>query len=140
MFHHFACKYPSKLAAMFIFHEELARKIYGGADLLLMPSCFEPCGLGSDDGYALWTIPLVRETGGLKDSIIPFDPDTGFGNGFTFKSYKPEELLSAMKKAVTIYRTKSMDSSAGRAMETDFSWAKSAQKYIDLYQDIMRRE
>jgi len=139
MFLSFAQKYPEKLAVKIMFHEELARKIYAGADLFLMPSRFEPCGLAQMMAMRYGTIPLVRETGGLKDTVIPFNQEAGSGNGFAFTSYSSAALLSTLKEAVQIFREDrpAWQGLMDRAMEADFSWEKSAQKYFDLYQEIM---
>jgi starch synthase len=142
MFLSFAQKYPEKLAVKIMFHEELARKIYAGADLFLMPSRFEPCGLAQMMAMCYGTIPLVRETGGLKDTVIPFNQEAGSGNGFAFTSYSFPALLSILKEAVRIFREdwRAWQGLMDRAMEADFSWEKSARKYLDLYQEIMRED
>lgn len=139
MFSFFADKYPAKVAAKIIFSEELARKIYGGANILLMPSRFEPCGLAQMMAMRYGTIPLVRETGGLKDSVISYNQENGLGNGFTFSSYHGQELLSTLKRAVSLYHEdkKAWQSLEENALGTDFSWEESARKYIDLYRDIL---
>jgi len=139
MFSFFAHKYPEKIAAKIMFNEELARKIYGGGNILLMPSRFEPCGLAQMMAMRYGTIPLVRETGGLKDSVISYNLKNGLGNGFTFSSYNAQEFLAALERAVSLYHE---DKQAWQileenALKADFSWEESARKYIDLYRDIL---
>ncbi|MEL7566613.1 MAG: glycogen synthase GlgA [Dehalobacterium sp.] len=139
MFSYFAHKYPAKIAVKIMFDEDLARKIYGGGNILLMPSRFEPCGLTQMMAMRYGTIPLVRETGGLKDSVIPYNAKNGLGNGFTFTSYDARELLAILEKAVRLYHEdkKTWQSLEDNALKADFSWEESARKYIGLYRDIL---
>lgn len=138
-FRYFAARYPEKLGIKFLFHEEWAHKIYAGADMLLMPSRFEPCGLSQMTAMRYGTIPIVRETGGLKDSVIPYDGKKDTGNGFTFGPYNAHELLYTVQKAVKLYHEDQVawQGLVHRAMETDFSWDLSAQKYLEMYGALM---
>lgn len=139
MFTYFASKYPEKLAVRITFDDELAHRIYAGADLFLMPSRFEPCGLSQMIAMRYGTIPVVRETGGLKDTVIPYNQYTGEGNGFSFANYNAHELLFTVQRAVKLFRE---DKTAWKgltenARKSDFSWDKSAQKYVEIYTSLL---
>ena len=138
MFKHFASKYPYKIAVRTVFDEALSHKIYGGSDILLMPSRFEPCGLSQMIAMRYGTIPIVRETGGLKDSVYPYNDYTGEGNGFTFANYNAHELLFAVQRAVKLFfeDKAAWKGLAENARKRDFSWGKSAKKYAELYHEI----
>ncbi len=128
-------KYPDKVAIRTGFIPELAHKIYAGADIFLMPSKSEPCGLAQMVALRYGTVPIVRETGGLNDTIK--DSGDNEGNGFTFKQYNAHDMMYAIKRALTGYKDK--DGWAilrRRAMECDNSWAKSAGEYIKLYRSL----
>lgn len=135
LFRHFAARYPEKLAAAIKFDESLARKIYAGADLLLMPSLFEPCGLSQMIAMRYGTVPLVRETGGLRDTVIPYNRYTGEGNGFSFANYNAHELLFTAKEAIRVYREnkEAWQHLRQQAYETDCSWEQPARRYVELY-------
>lgn len=139
MFNFFAAKYPAKLAARLTFDDGLAHKIYGGADMLLMPSRFEPCGLAQMIAMRYGTVPVVRETGGLKDSVEPYNEFTGEGTGFSFSNYNAHELLFTVQRAVGLfYEDKAAwKRLAANARQRDFSWKNSAAQYLDLYQKLM---
>ncbi|MEW6662305.1 MAG: glycogen synthase GlgA [Bacillota bacterium] len=139
MFAYFASKYPQKLAARLTFDVELAHRIYAGADLFLMPSRFEPCGLSQMIAMRYGTIPVVRETGGLKDTVIPYNQYTGEGNGFSFANYNAHELLFTVQRAVKIYREEKAvwKGLVEKALKSDFSQDKSAQKYVEVYKTIL---
>ncbi len=141
MFKDIQLRYPQKAVAFIEFNEELAHKIYAGADMFLMPSAFEPCGLGQLISLNYGTIPIVRETGGLVDTIQNFEVETKKGNGFTFKEYSSEDFLEAVKRAVNIYyeMPSDWDGLVNSAMNYDFSWDKQADKYIDLYKKAMAK-
>lgn len=130
-------KYPGRLCACFGFVPELSRKIYAGADIFLMPSKSEPCGLSQMVALRYGSIPVVRETGGLKDSIT--DSGDGKGNGFTFQSYDTQDMLNSVHRAIYAYN----ESKDGwkilikRAMECDNSWGRSANEYIRLYKQLI---
>ena len=130
-------RFPDKMRYCFGFVPELARKIYAGGDIFLMPSKSEPCGLSQMVACRYGTVPVVRETGGLKDSI--FDCGDGQGMGFTFKTYNANDMLYAVHRALGAYANKQdwpilMD----RAMRADFSWGRSANEYIKLYRALIK--
>ncbi|OGF49632.1 MAG: starch synthase [Candidatus Firestonebacteria bacterium RIFOXYA2_FULL_40_8] len=134
MFAAFQKKYPEKFAVVLRFDERIAHLIYAGADMFLMPSRFEPCGLSQLISFKYGTVPVVRETGGLADSVINYEPKNGKGTGFVFKDYSPWAMLDAVKRAVTVYQNKkSWVKLIIKDMELDFSWDKSAEKYVELY-------
>lgn len=139
MLSHFAAQFPDKLAAKIAFDDSLAHKIYAGADLLLMPSLFEPCGLGQMIAMRYGTIPLVRETGGLKDTVFPYNQFTGKGNGFSFANYNAHEFLFTIQKALRIYRDNKMiwQKLQEEARQKDFSWRRSAREYFRLYETMI---
>jgi len=129
--------YINNLRVNIIFDEELAKKIYAGSDIFLMPSKFEPCGLAQIISMRYGTIPVARKTGGLIDTIIDFNLNNKTGNGFLFQEYSPEALLLAIKQAINIYKNKSLwRKIILNAMKTNFSWDSSAQKYINLYNSL----
>ena len=131
-------KYPGRLCACFGFIPELSRKIYAGADIFLMPSKSEPCGLSQMIALRYGTIPVVRETGGLKDSIQ--DSGDGSGNGFTFKSYNSGDMLHAIHRALEGYSNREgWDILVDRAMNSDNSWGRSANDYIRLYRELLKQ-
>lgn len=132
-----ASRYPGRVGVCIDFIPALSRRIYAGCDLLLMPSKSEPCGLAQMIALRYGTIPIVRETGGLKDSIQ--DSGDGAGNGFTFASYSADELLHAMRRALQGYADPAgWQVLVRRAMECDFSWSKSASVYIKLYKGLIK--
>lgn len=132
-----ANQYPTKMASAIYFSADVAAKIYGGADIFLMPSKFEPCGLSQMMSMRYGTIPVVRETGGLKDSVIPFNPTNKKGTGFTFVTYDAYDMLDAIKRAVGTYANKTeWKALMKNAMSTDWSWERSAKAYLDLYKSI----
>jgi starch synthase len=140
-FRHFANLHQDKMATCLGFDEGLARKIYGASDLFLMPSLFEPCGLSQLIAMRYGSIPVVRETGGLKDTVTPFNPGTGEGNGFSFPGYDSGDFLKAVETALSLYRQR--DAWAGlvqNAVRADFSWSKSAGAYISLYRELLAKK
>jgi starch synthase len=121
------------------FDATLAQKIYAASDLFLIPSRYEPCGLGQMISFKYGTVPVVRLTGGLKDSVMEFDPKTMEGNGFTFEPYRAELLLSAIKRGLNLYRSKAVWAGlVKKIMGLDYSWAKSAGEYIELYKKMLK--
>lgn len=128
-------KYPEKVAANLKFDLALSNRIYASSDLFLMPSKSEPCGLAQMISMCFGTVPIVRETGGLKDTVIPYNPETGEGRGFTFATYNAHDMLAAIDRAITMYYNDKNNFAhlQQNGMNTDFSWAISAQKYVDLY-------
>jgi starch synthase len=135
----FADKYPEKLAFRREFNDELARKIYAGIDILLMPSRFEPCGISQMIAMRYGTIPIVRETGGLKDTVVPYNEYTGEGNGFSFANYNAHELLFSIQRTVKIYESDKVAWTRlkNRAMRRDSSWDESALAYVRLYESLL---
>ena len=123
------------VCAFISYNEGLAHLIYAGADALLVPSLFEPCGLTQLIAMRYGTTPIVRETGGLKDTVQPYDATTGTGNGFTFGPYQADLLLGAINEAKTLYFTDrpSWEAMVRRNMEKDVSWESSARQYLNLY-------
>lgn len=132
-------KYPGKLSVAIGFIPELSRKIYAGSDLFLMPSKSEPCGLSQMIALRYGTVPIVRETGGLKDSI--HDSGDMQGNGFTFKSYNAHDMLGAIRRAIHgYYDRESWQVLVKRAIQCDNSWGKSANEYIRLYKSLVQHD
>ncbi len=135
-----AQRYPTKVGVRIGFDNGLAHKIEAGSDLFLMPSRFEPCGLNQIYSLQYGTIPVVRATGGLDDTIEPYDPMLDRGNGFKFGPYDAEVLLATLQGALTAYRDRSAwERLMRRAMQADFSWTRSAQEYVDLYARAIAR-
>ena len=131
-------RYRDKVSTNIRFSNMLAHKIYAASDMFLMPSLFEPCGLGQLISLRYGTIPIVRETGGLKDTIIPYNQYNGLGNGFSFKNYNGNELLNITEYALDIFRDKERwNSIILQAINSDNSWAKSATKYIEMYKNLI---
>lgn len=122
------------------YHEILAHEIYAASDLLLMPSLFEPCGISQLIAMRYGTLPLVRETGGLKDTVIPYNEYDQTGNGFSFTNFSSEELLHVLKNAIDVYQyhPKAWRNLMRNAMNTDVSWEKSANTYLSLYQAVLK--
>ena len=135
-FKEMAAKYPDKMGVKIGFIPALARKVYAGADLFLMPSKSEPCGLSQMVALRYGTVPIVRETGGLRDSIT--DSGDGEGNGFTFKTYNAHDMLGAIRRGLDAYWNKEYwDTLVNRAIECDYSWGKSASEYIKMYKQVI---
>ena len=133
-------RYPDKVSANIKFDNTLAHKIYAATDMFLMPSLFEPCGLGQLIALRYGSIPIVRETGGLKDTISPYNKYNGVGNGFGFKNFNSNELMQIMEYALTIYNDKNAWNNIIRQdMNSDNSWEKSAMQYKWLYEGVVKR-
>ena len=135
-----ASRWPGRVSAQITYAPELSNVIYAGADMFLMPSVSEPCGLSQMIAMRFGTLPIVRETGGLRDSVPPYNQYTGEGRGFTFAHADAGDMLWAIRRATEVYRT---DRPAWRklqrnAMTADFSWKKSAREYLDIYERITR--
>lgn len=135
MLKHFEWRYPDMLKANITYSEELAHSIYAGADALLMPSQFEPCGLSQLMSMRYGTVPIVRETGGLKDTVIPYNACDETGTGFTFRDYNAHKMRDTIYDAHQVYsdHKESWYGIMRRGMEQDFSWEKSARAYENLY-------
>lgn len=132
-----AKKYPDKTSINIKFDGILAKRIYAGSDMFLMPSRYEPCGLGQMISLRYGTIPIVRMTGGLADTISEFSAQASEGNGFVFQQYSADELVSAIKRALDVYKDrKEWLGLVRRAMGYDFSWGNSAREYIKLYKRL----
>lgn len=131
--------YPNKVSANIRFDNGLAHRIYASSDIFLMPSLFEPCGLGQLIALRYGAIPIVRETGGLKDTINSYNKYTGVGNGFSFKNYNRNDLMNAIELALEIYEDKkAWNSLIIQAMDSDNSWDKSTEKYKKLYEELIK--
>lgn len=130
-------RYRDKVRSCIMFSDALAHKIYAAADIFVMPSLFEPCGLGQLIALRYGTIPVVRETGGLKDTVQPYNQFTGEGNGFSFANYNAWELYLTIEHALSCYCDKSVwDGLVRYAMQSDNSWENAADKYILLYNSL----
>jgi starch synthase len=121
------------------YNEALAHRIYAGSDLFLMPSYYEPCGLSQMIALAYGTIPIVRATGGLADTIKNFDARTGSGNGFVFHAYNTQAMLNAIREAIACYHSPHWEMLVQNAFLCDFSWDASARKYAELYRNLAAR-
>lgn len=132
-----AARYPGKVAVLLQFNKELSKQIYAGADIFLMPSKSEPCGLSQMIASRYGAIPVVRETGGLYDTIKPYNPENDSGNGFTFANYNAHDMLYVLRQATALYRDKDKFTKLMlRAMKCDFSWDSSAKQYMELYKNL----
>ena len=133
-------RYPGRIAVYLGYSEELAMSIYAGADLFLMPSKSEPCGLSQMIAMRYGTVPIVRETGGLKDTVHAYEAWNGAGNGFTFANYNAGDMCHVIFEAVDLYRNNPAAFAAlrERGMTTDFSWTRSAKEYHRIYETICR--
>ncbi|NLK70141.1 MAG: glycogen synthase GlgA [Clostridiales bacterium] len=135
-FREMSYRYPDKVSVTIGFIPELARRIYAGSDMFLMPSQSEPCGLAQMVSIRYGTVPIVRETGGLRDSIR--DNGNGDGNGYTFKTYNAHDMLGACQRAKMMYDYKpEWEKFVKRIMEEDFSWSRSAELYLGLYNELV---
>lgn len=134
-------RYPEKVAVVIGFNGVLAQRIYAGSDMFLMPSRFEPCGLGQLIAMRYGTVPIVRSTGGLTDTVKDYDAHPGAGNGFAFTPYRAEDLKETVERALRLYREDpgAWDRLARRDMEIDHSWAKSGADYLELYQAALKK-
>ena len=138
MFRHYAWKYPEKVSANIFYSDGLSHKIYGSCDAFLMPSLFEPCGLSQLMSLRYGTLPIVRETGGLKDTVEPYNEFEKTGTGFSFTNYNAHDMLHVIRYAVSTYYDKKREWNkiVERAMKADFSWGTSAKRYEELYENI----
>mgnify|MGYP002679523337 FL=1 len=134
----FARQYPGKVAVRLCFDQELASRIYAGADVYLMPSKSEPCGLSQLIAMRYGTVPVVAATGGLRDTVTPYNPETKEGRGFTFQSYNADDFLGAIDRAVGLYYgdREEWNALAKRDMELDLSWQVPANEYMQLYTEL----
>jgi starch synthase len=133
-----AKKNPGRVGLFFGFNESLAHKIMAGADVFLIPSRYEPCGLTQMYALKYGTVPVVRSTGGLDDTIVQFDSKKGEGNGFKFGPYKPVSFLAAIRKAVDLFQNaEAWKKLIANGMKADFSWDRSAHRYLELYHTVI---
>lgn len=138
MFRHYAWKYPDKVSANIYFSDERSHLIYAACDAFLMPSKFEPCGLSQLIALRYGALPIVRETGGLKDTVTPYNEYTGEGNGFSFGAYNAEDMVHVVKYAADIYQNRRTEWNkiVRNAMKSDFSWNVSADEYMKMYSEL----
>ncbi len=135
MFRHFAWKYQGKVSANIFYSEALSHRIYASCDAFLMPSLFEPCGLSQIISLRYGTVPIVRETGGLKDTVQPYNEYESTGTGFSFANYNAHEMYFTIQHAMNLYHNKKREwnKMIDRGMAVDFSWNSSARKYEEMY-------
>lgn len=140
MFRSVAEKYGGRVSIKTGQNDTLARQLYAGADMFLMPSMFEPCGIAQMLAMRYGTVPIVRETGGLSDSVIPYNRYTNEGIGFSFANYNAHEMLYTIENAIGLYYDKLVwNGLVKRAMQADFSWNASAEKYLGLYKELVSK-
>ena len=139
MFRHYAWKYPDRVSANICYSDDLAHKLYAAADAFLMPSAFEPCGLTQLISFRYGTVPIVRENGGLRDTVEPFNEYENTGDGFSFANYNADEMLSVVNYSKHIFydRKRQWNQMVDRGMNKDFSWNASRFKYEGLYNYLM---
>jgi starch synthase len=141
LFRHAAWRHPDKVSANIQFDERLAQQIYAASDLFLMPSRFEPCGIGQLIALRYGSLPVVRETGGLKDTVQSYNEHTGAGNGFSFTNYNAHDMLHTIKRAIGFFYDKPVWLNiVQNAMRTDYSWHESARRYQALYRKLLNTE
>jgi starch synthase len=129
-------RYKGRVCSSIQYDEQRAHRLYAGGDYLLMPSWFEPCGLSQMIALRYGTLPIVRATGGLKDTVAPYNRYTGEGNGFTFENYNAHDLLNTVRYGLSIYREEAFTALRKKAMSGDYGFKLSAQKYADLYKRL----
>ena len=133
-----AWRHPTNVSSNIYFSDEMAQRIYAGASIFLMPSAYEPCGIGQLIARRYGTIPVARATGGLVDTIIPYNKSTQEGNGYLFADYNAHDMMYTVKKALTLFRDfNSWKLLMQNAMNTDYSWARSAKEYKALYERLI---
>lgn len=133
-----AQEYPEKVSANITFDVVLAQRVYAGTDMFLMPSLFEPCGLGQLYALRYGSVPVVRETGGLKDTVQSYNELTGEGNGFSFTNYNAHDMLYTIRRAISFYHDrKTWNTIIKNGMQQDFGWGRSAGEYMKLYRSIL---
>ena len=141
MFRYYAQQHPEKISANILYSEELSHKIYAGCDAFLMPSLFEPCGLSQLMSMRYGTVPVVRETGGLKDTVAAYNEYEHTGTGFSFANFNAHEMMGTIRYAERIYYTNKREWNriAERCMNADYSWDASAEKYMALYESLTKK-
>jgi starch synthase len=136
----YALEQPKKFGINILFDEQMAKRIYAGSDIFLMPSFFEPCGLGQLIAYRFSSVPLVRQTGGLADTVIDFNKHTQAGTGFVFSDYSGAALRATIQKAIAYYKDKKLwKTIIKNAQALDFSWESSANKYLETYESAQKK-
>ena len=131
-------RHKGRLCAYIGYNGDLAHRIYAGADLFLMPSLFEPCGISQMIALRYGTLPIVRETGGLRDTVVPYNEFTGEGNGFSFANYDAGEMLDIIRYALESWRNRSARKKLiANAFATDFSFDRAARSYAELYRSLL---
>jgi len=139
IFQFYASRYPSRISTNIVFDEKTAQQIYAASDMFLMPSLFEPGGIEQLIALKYGSIPIIHETGGLKDTVIFYSKYTGNGNGFSFNNYRSDELLDAVNRALDLYKDKaSWNKLIRNAMLSNNSWENSAENYMDLYNNLIK--
>ncbi len=137
MFRNAEGRYLGKLAARIEYNDPLAQQIYAASDFFLMPSLYEPCGLGQLIAMRYGSLPIARETGGLKDTVCSYNEETGEGNGFSFANYNAHDMLFTIQRAISVYQKKTLRSKLIKAaMSCDYSWDNSAVRYLELYEKL----
>ena len=137
-FKELAWRHPTKVSSNIYFSDEMAQRIYAAASIFLMPSAYEPCGIGQLIAMRYGTIPVVRATGGLVDTVIPYNKSTQEGNGYLFADYNAHDMMYTIKKALTLFRDyNSWKALMTNAMKSDYSWARSAKEYKALYERLI---
>jgi starch synthase len=132
-------EYPTKISSNIRYDGTLAQRIYAACDMFLMPSLFEPCGLSQIFSMRYGTVPIVRETGGLKDTVVPYNELTNEGTGFSFANYNAHEMKDAIDRAIELYKNSALwEELVKRCMREDFSWDHAAKEYVALYQGILK--
>jgi len=141
LFHSLQERHPGKISVRVPYDRALAHKVEAGADAFLMPSHYEPCGLGQLYAHRYGTIPIVRATGGLDEAVAEWNPETHEGNGFKFQGYAPNDFLAAIRRAVTLFKgdKEGWKKLVRNAMAEDHSWTRPASEYIKLYEEVARR-
>lgn len=139
LFRHYEWKYHGRVSASIYYNNERSHRIYAACDAFLMPSLFEPCGLSQLMSLRYGTVPIVRETGGLKDTVEPYNEYEGTGTGFSFCNYNAHEMLGTINYAKNVYynRKREWNKIIDRGMAKDFSWTSSAREYEKLYNELL---
>lgn len=139
LFRHYAWKYPDRVSANMYFNDETSHRLYAACDAFLMPSLFEPCGLSQLMALRYGTVPIVRETGGLRDTVVSYNEYDHTGTGFSFANYNAHEMLNTIRYAKYVFQHKKREWNqiVARAMKADFSWDRSADKYEEVYNKLL---
>jgi starch synthase len=139
LFRHFAWKYPDRVSANIYYSNDRSHRLYASCDAFLMPSLFEPCGLSQLMCLRYGTIPIVRETGGLKDTVIPYNEFNNSGTGFSFANYNAHEMLACIRYAKDVFfdRKREWNKLIDRAMAEDYSWSSPSKKYEEVYDMLL---